>query len=184
MIIVPTLRAGATDIRYRVPSVDVLKGKVIAIFGMGAIGAPVAIELARNGCSQLTVIDHDIVEPGNSIRWPLGATAWGMRKTAALKQHVESEYPGVEVEAIHHAVGIATAAGGNGGDHSVLPPIFRKADTVIDATASSGMSRLLADHCKSAGKPMVSFFGTLSLKGGVVAAYQPRSGCPNCREFA
>ncbi|MER8640674.1 ThiF family adenylyltransferase [Mesorhizobium sp. M1365] len=184
MIIVPTLRAGATDIGARVPSVGILKDKVIAIFGMGAIGAPVAIELARNGCSHLTVIDHDIVEPGNSIRWPLGATAWGMRKTTAVKHHVESEYPSVEVEAIHHTVGIATAADGNGGDHSVLPPIFGKADIVIDATASSGISRLLADHCKSAGKPMISLFGTLSLKGGVVAAYQPKSGCPTCREFA
>ncbi|TIO13391.1 MAG: hypothetical protein E5X86_29490 [Mesorhizobium sp.] len=186
MIIVPTLRAGPTDIGARVPSVGILKDKVIAIFGMGAIGAPVAIELSRNGCSHLTVIDHDIVEPGNSIRWPLGATAWGMRKTTAVKQHVESEYPGVEVEAIHHHVGIATAADGNGGggDHSVLPPIFAKANIVIDATASSGISRLLADHCKSAGKPMISLFGTLSLKGGVVAAYHPKSGCPTCREFS
>ncbi|WP_198032296.1 ThiF family adenylyltransferase [Mesorhizobium sp. LNHC252B00] len=161
-----------------------MKDKVIAIFGMGAIGAPVAIELARNGCSHLTVIDHDIVEPGNSIRWPLGATAWGMRKTTAVKHHVESEYPSVEVEEIHHAVGMAAAADGNGGDHSVLPPIFAKADVVINATASSGISRLLADHCTSAGKPMISLFGTLSLKGGVVAAYQPKSGCPTCREFA
>lgn len=183
MIIVPTLRAGATDIGARAPSVRMLKDKVIAIFGLGAIGAPVAIELARNGCSHLTVIDHDIVEPGNSIRWALGATAWGMRKTAAVKQHVESEYPGVEVEAIDHTVGIANTHG-NGGDHSVLPPIFGKADIVIDATASSGISRLLADHCKGAGKPMISLFGTLSLKGGVVAAYQPKSGCPTCREFA
>ncbi|RWQ13075.1 MULTISPECIES: ThiF family adenylyltransferase [unclassified Mesorhizobium] len=184
VLIIPTYRAGATDIGDRVASVCIFKNKVIAIFGMGAIGAPVAIELARNGCSHLIVIDHDIVEPGNSIRWPLGATAWGMRKTTAVKQHVESEYTGVEVEAIHHHVGMATAADGNGGDHSVLPPIFAKADIVIDATASSGISRLLADHCKSAGKPMISLFGTQSLKGGVVAAYHPKSGCPTCREFA
>ncbi|TGT04031.1 hypothetical protein EN856_36315, partial [Mesorhizobium sp. M8A.F.Ca.ET.213.01.1.1] len=95
VLIIPTYRAGATDIGDRVASVCIFKNKVIAIFGMGAIGAPVAIELALNGCSHLIVIDHDIVEPGNSIRWPLGATAWGMRKTTAVKQHVESEYTGV-----------------------------------------------------------------------------------------
>ncbi|ODA93205.1 hypothetical protein BFX40_10080 [Mesorhizobium sp. SEMIA 3007] len=67
MIIVPTLRAGASDIGARVPSVGILKDKVIAIFGMGAIGAPVAIELARNNCSHLTVINHDIVEPMISL---------------------------------------------------------------------------------------------------------------------
>nr|WP_292537133.1 hypothetical protein [Mesorhizobium sp.] len=97
---------------------------------------------------------------------------------------MESEYPWAEVEAIHHTVGIASTLDGNQGDHSVLPPIFEKADIVIDATASTGISRLLADRCKSTGKPMISLFGTLSLKGGVVAAYQPKSGCPTCREFA
>ncbi|TIR50617.1 MAG: ThiF family adenylyltransferase [Mesorhizobium sp.] len=184
LIIVPTYRAGIDDIGSRVPSVGILKDKTVAVFGLGAIGAPLAMELARNGCRRLTVIDHDVVEPGNSIRWPLGTTAWGVHKTAAIKQYVEAEYPWVEVEAIHHFVGAPTPSDGSAGDHLVLPPIIEKADLVIDATASSGISRLLADRCKKAGKPLISVFGTLSLKGGIVAYYHPTSGCPTCREFA
>jgi hypothetical protein len=184
LIIVPTYRAGVDDIGSRVPSVRVLKDKTVAVFGLGAIGAPLAMELARNGCRKLVVVDYDVVEPGNSIRWPLGTSAWGVRKTAAIKQYVETEYPWIEVEPIPHFVGAPTQSDGSGGDHSVLPSIINKSDLVIDATASSGISRLLADRCKEAGKPLVSVFGTLSLKGGVVAYYHPTSGCPTCREFA
>ncbi|RWO18433.1 MAG: hypothetical protein EOS09_35065 [Mesorhizobium sp.] len=60
--------------------------------------------------------NHDVVEPGNSIRWPLGTTAWGVHKTAAIKQHVEAEYLWVEVEAIHHFVGAPTPSDASGGD--------------------------------------------------------------------
>ncbi|APG87010.1 hypothetical protein SAMCCGM7_pB0295 (plasmid) [Sinorhizobium americanum CCGM7] len=183
LVIIPTYRAGEGDIGSRVPSVGILRNKTVAVFGMGAIGAPVAIELARNGCRQLVVVDHDVVEPGNSIRWPLGATAWGVRKTAAIKQHVEAEYPWTSVESVQHFIGMPSASGGEG-DRSVLPPIIAKADLVIDATASSGISRLLAEFCKKAAKPLISVFGTSSLKGGIVAYYHPTSGCPTCREFA
>ena len=74
-IIVPTYRAGASDLGNRVPGVAHLRNKRIAVFGLGALGAPLAVELARHGCYSVHLIDHDCVEPGNSIRWPLGATA-------------------------------------------------------------------------------------------------------------
>ncbi|RVJ37394.1 MULTISPECIES: ThiF family adenylyltransferase [Sinorhizobium] len=181
--IIPTYRAGEMDVGFRVPSTKILRDRTVAVFGLGAIGAPVAIELARSGCNQLVVVDHDIVEPGNSIRWPLGSTAWGTLKTTAIKQHVEAQYPWVSVESHRHFLGMPTADEGNG-DHSVLPPIIARSDLIIDATASPGISRLLADCCKRAEKPLISVFGTLSLRGGVVAYYHPKSGCPTCREFA
>ncbi|MER9533875.1 ThiF family adenylyltransferase [Mesorhizobium sp. M0309] len=77
----PVFRAGPVDIGWRVPAVAFLKEKRILVVGVGAVGAPVAIELARNGCGTLDLVEHDILEPGNTIRWPLGAAAWGQRKT-------------------------------------------------------------------------------------------------------
>jgi hypothetical protein len=182
--IIPTYRAGLGDIGARVPSVEVLRNRTVALFGLGAIGAPIALELARNGCSHLVTVDHDVVEPGNSIRWPLGTTAWGVRKTNAISRHIEAEYPWTAVEPVHRFVGMIAAPDGSEGDHSVLSSIVSGADIVIDATASTGISRLLADYCKRAEKTLVSAFGTSSLKGGIVALYQPKSGCPTCREFA
>lgn len=73
--VLPTLRAGRADLGARVPAVSVLHGKTVAVVGVGAIGAPVATELARAGCRHLHLVDHDTVEPGNAIRWPLGASA-------------------------------------------------------------------------------------------------------------
>ena len=183
LLIVPTYRAGIEDVGGRVPSVDVLRNKTVTIFGLGAIGAPLVIELARNGCRKIIVLDHDFVEPGNSIRWPLGSSAWGRRKVSVLKEFVEREYPATMVQAVTHHVGAAAVQEGTG-DLDVLPGIIAEADLVVDATASSGVSRLLADLCQRAAKMMVSAYATASLKGGVVAVYHPASGCPTCREFA
>lgn len=183
LLIVPTYRAGIGDVGGRVPSVGVLRNKTVAVFGLGAIGAPLAMELARNGCRKIIVLDHDFVEPGNSIRWPLGSSAWGRRKVSVLKEFVEREYPATIVQAVTHHIGAAAVQEGTG-NLDVLPGIIAEADLVVDATASSGVSRLLADLCQRGAKMMVSAYATASLKGGVVAVYHPASGCPTCREFA
>jgi hypothetical protein len=70
----PTYRAGEADLSTRVPAVRILRDRKVAVVGVGAVGAPLAVELARNGCRKLHLLDHDVVEPGNSIRWPLGGT--------------------------------------------------------------------------------------------------------------
>jgi hypothetical protein len=75
--IIRTLRAGREDRGARAPAAAALAGKTIAVFGLGAIGAPLAVELARNGCGELRLVEPDDVEPGNAVRWPLGARAWG-----------------------------------------------------------------------------------------------------------
>ncbi|HEX8414158.1 MAG TPA: hypothetical protein VF637_09775, partial [Sphingomicrobium sp.] len=50
---IQTFRAGDKDIGGRVPAVEVLRSKSIALLGLGAIGGPLALELARNGCKEL-----------------------------------------------------------------------------------------------------------------------------------
>lgn len=179
--ILPIYRAGAEDLGGRVPSVATLRNHTIAVVGIGAIGAPIVMELARNGCRKIIILDHDIVEPGNSIRWPLGSSSWGRRKTESLKLHVEAEYPHTEVQAIVHVIG---ALNNLSGDNNILPRVIEEATLVIDASASTGVSRFLAHLCQRAGKKMLSVYGTASLKGGVVACYHPMSGCPTCKEYA
>ncbi|RWI85436.1 MAG: hypothetical protein EOR22_31075 [Mesorhizobium sp.] len=181
LTIVPTYRAGKEDIGSRVPGVGALRGKTVAVVGLGGIGGPLALELARNGCSRLMLVDHDVVEPGNSIRWPLGSSAWGSLKAHSLADFIRSEFPWCEPFPEDVFLGAASPPGH--GDDALFAKILGGADLIVDATASSGISRLLAARCRTAGKPLVSVFGTLSLKGGVVAGYHPMSGCPTCREF-
>lgn len=182
--LVRTLRAGSSDLGARVPATDLLKDRKIAIIGLGSLGAPLAIELAKARCEHLIVLDYDRVEPGNSVRWPIGASSWGMKKTTAIEDHVRTEYPWCEVTSHDIYIGCPEGLSGQNPESAVLTEVFRDADLVLDAVASTGVSRVLCHYAQKAGKILLSLYGTQTLEGGVVAVYRPKSGCPNCREYA
>jgi hypothetical protein len=54
---VRTGRVGAADVRLRAPELNGLEARKVALFGLGCIGAPSALALARAGCGELVVID-------------------------------------------------------------------------------------------------------------------------------
>lgn len=180
----PVYRAGPCDIGWRVPSASVLKDKRVVVVGTGAVGAPVAIELARNGCKTLDLVEHDIVEPGNGIRWPLGASAWGHGKGEALRAFLAREYPATATRIHAHFVGGVSQAIGETGDDEVLDALIDRADIVIDGSASQGVTTLLAERCRNAVIPLISLSATPTLEGGAVVRYTRDGGCPNCLEYA
>lgn len=177
--IVRTYRAGAGDIAARASSFHRLRGKKAAVFGLGAIGAPLALELARNGCALLRLVDHDVVEPGNSIRWPLGASAWGASKAGSLEAFIREQYPWTRVDPpVTHNIGVQA------GDDAMLSSVLNGVDIAIDATASYGVSTVLSDYCSDRGIPLITLYASPPVTGGVVARFAPQSGCPTCLEFA
>lgn len=180
----PALRAGAGDLGRRVPAVRTLADRRVLVVGTGAVGAPVAVELARNGCGALRLIEHDRVEPGNTVRWPLGASAWGRDKVDALQEFLSREYPGTAVEAWRHALGQVAPEPDSAGDDEVLDAALDGADLVIDGSASHGVTTLLADRCREAGIPLICLFATPTLEGGVVVRHAGTGGCPTCLEHA
>ncbi|WP_265518720.1 ThiF family adenylyltransferase [Nitratireductor luteus] len=183
LTVIPALRAGADDLGRRVPAVAALKDKRVVVVGAGAVGAPVAIELARNRCATLDIIEHDIVEPGNTVRWPLGASAWAKNKAFALRDFLESEYPGTQVSAHPSFLGFA-GQDGQQRDDDLLDELLPKADLVVDGSASHGVTMLLASRCREAGVPLVSLSATPTLEGGAVVRHAEGGGCPNCLEHA
>lgn len=183
-IIIRTYRAGIKDLGGRVQGVAHLRDKRVAAFGLGALGAPLAIELARNGCRCVHLIDHDCIEPGNSIRWPLGASVWGRDKTSTLCALMEHEYPGTEVICHEHNVGAFTGSNSNGGDEKLFSALMDDVDLVIDATASYGVTTTISDHCRENAIPLVVLFASPTVEGGVVARFDPTDGCPTCLEYA
>ena len=183
--ILPALRAGPEDIGYRVPAVRTLRSKRILVVGTGAVGAPAAIELARNGCDTLHLLEHDVVEPGNTIRWPLGASAWGTPKLDALKGFLNCEYPATEVKTHPHCLGQPGIGSPDmSGDDDILDAILPEVDLVLDGSASHGVTTLLAERCREARVPLISLFATPSLEGGAVVLHGDEGGCPNCLEYA
>lgn len=181
--ILPVYRAGDHDLGYRVPAVEQLHDRCVLIVGVGAVGAPLAVELARNGCHTLHLIEPDIIEPGNSVRWPLGASSWGLPKAQALKQRLETEYPATSVNAYPWQLGqcVPTADDGQG---SKLDELLSAADLVIDASTSHGVVSYLAQRCRDYDRPLISLFAMPNLHGGAVVRHTPIGGCPNCLLWA
>jgi len=181
--IIPVLRAGISDLGVRVPAVQTLAGKTIAVVGTGALGAPIAIELARNGAAKLRLLDHDSVEPGNSVRWPLGASAWGMHKTEALQRHLADNYVNCEVASFPFALG-APAHPDVPSDDKLMQQLLEGVTVVVDASASESVNRLVWQRCQDAGVPLVRLGATPRVKGGTVALHAVGGGCPVCLQYA
>ncbi len=181
--VIKTLRAGKSDLSSRASATATLATKSVALVGTGAIGAPLAIELARGGIRELRLMDHDTVEPGNTVRWPLGSSAWGRLKGQALADFIAREYPATNVTYIHHCLGTYSLQSGTG-DDSAFEQALAGADLVIDATASFGLTSLIQEHSRSRFLPFVSLYATPTVGGGVVALSMPRSGCLVCLEWA
>lgn len=178
--LLPVLRAGLHDVGIRVPAFKLLRQKRIAVFGLGALGAPLVIELARNGCAILHLIEPDIVEPGNSVRWPLGTSAWGLRKADALVDFLKKEFPLARAHAHIHAIGGID----NHSEDDLLDRVLSEVDLIVDATVAWGVTQVLVDRCRERTIPLVQVFATPTLEGGGVVRYTNLGGCPVCYELA
>ena len=68
----------------------------ITVIGAGAIGSAVALNLAKMGCSDITVFDHDDLEPHNAPNQMCRPDRIGKKKVAALADLIR-ELCGVEI---------------------------------------------------------------------------------------
>jgi hypothetical protein len=178
--VVPTYRAGPDDLAHRSPAVARLREQHITVVGLGAIGAPIALELARNGCGGLDLVDHDTVEPGQSVRWPFSAAAWGSKKAKYLAAAIKANHPDTKVTGHVCNLGLPKP----GGDESFLRELLDRSDLIVDASASHAVSGLLAHACRRAGKPFVTVAATPTARAGTILYFAPEGGCPHCVELA
>ena len=57
----------------------------VVCFGLGAIGSPMALALAREGVGKFTLCDPDTLRPGNIIRHALDLLSVGQFKAEAAR---------------------------------------------------------------------------------------------------
>jgi hypothetical protein len=175
-------RWGKDVFQCRIPNLSFLATKKVAIVGLGAIGAPCALELARAGVKQLSVIDSDFVELGTIVRWPFGVPVSGQRKGSVLKQFIEHHYPWTAVlpESVH--IGTAMRLGEGENELTVLERAFNGVDMILDTTAEPGIHYFLSEYARSVKLPFVCASGTGGAAGGLVVSFDPRRhvGCWVC----
>lgn len=181
---VRTARAGQSDLAARMPAVGPLAGKTVALFGLGALGAPVAIDLARAGAGKLILVDHDVVEPSTVRRWPIGWPAFGRSKVEVLKERIALDYPWTEVKAEPMKLG-GSDAPGEPRQGERLARLLDGVDLVFDATAEMGVNHFLSEWARAGGIPYVLANGTPGAWGGMVARFLPGDGsCWMCLRYA
>lgn len=78
-----------------------LKGKHVAVFGVGAVGGYVAEMLARSGVGKLTIVDFDTVDTSNLNRQIIALHSnIGKKKVSEFKKRLEDINPELEVRAV------------------------------------------------------------------------------------
>lgn len=180
-------RFAAEDLFARTPRLRGIETRVAAVVGLGALGAPLVLELARAQIGELRILDHDLVEAGTIVRWPAGIPAIGSGKTAFLEGTIKHQYPRTSCHSFVHRLGTAVEAGlrENRNDFEVLEQMLDGADVVVDASAEIAIQHLLADIAAERALPQIYLSATEGAYGGVVARCLPgETGCWFCLQLA
>lgn len=175
-------RAGPTDLSARVPELAPLRTKSAVIFGLGAIGAPIALDLARAGINELRMVDPDIVEAATTVRWPFGLRAAGHVKVGFIAQFIRENYPHTKVVATTHRVGGMPNIDTSLNDGTLIENLIAGVSLIIDATAEVGVQHFLSDLARERSLNFISVDATSGAWGGSICRIRPKktTGCWTC----
>lgn len=120
----------------------------VAVVGLGALGSFTADMLVRSGIRHLTLVDGDVVMPGNLVRHLVGPEAIGLSKVKAVKQHLAAR--GDIVSANIHVIEGAVESS------EVAVELFAKHDLVVDTAADFSTTALLHVSARAMSKRVIS----------------------------
>lgn len=91
--------------RYLSPAdISRIRALRVGIAGAGGLGSNCAWMLVRSGFADLTIVDHDVVEPSNLNRQFFFARQVGQPKVAALRQNLLDINPEAAITAVQAEV--------------------------------------------------------------------------------
>lgn len=166
-----TAPGDAAALRRRLGQAEVdLRGRSVVIFGLGALGSPLALLLAKSGVGRLRLYDGDRLRPGNVIRHSATLRTVGFRKAHALGMVIRGYCPDATVETEFTCW-----------DPALIDEGIEGADVVVDTTATPSFGLLLADRCNAARKPLVSLVAHQNGRLGRIQVFRPSEDpCPQC----
>jgi adenylyltransferase/sulfurtransferase len=141
------------------------------IFGVGGLGSPAALYLARSGAGEIVVCDPDTVDATNLPRQLLfNDEDIGERKAVVAARRLMNESPQLRV----------TALAGRPEEAEITRHI-ESCDVVLDCTDNLPSRWTINKACRAARKPLVT--GAAIRYEGQVAVFrhdQPESACYEC----
>lgn len=178
--------ASPEDCFKRIPELSPLQNKSIAVFGLGCIGAPSVIEFAKAGTKELHILDFDDIDPASTVRWPLGFSVTGRRKTDVLKEFIENNYPYTKCISYNHRIGSVRSDLHKESDILLMNKLLDDADLIYDATTEIGVNQYFANEANLRRIPYIGLEGTWGGWGGKVFCLRPysKTACWFCYETA
>ncbi|SDT80359.1 ThiF family adenylyltransferase [Actinoplanes derwentensis] len=129
----------------------------VAVVGVGAVGSFVADLLFRHGVQNLTLLDGQLLRPGNLVRHLAGNSWVGYPKTLAVKGKLST----IGLDTTHVEPRHATLT-----TPEQAIALLREHDLVVDASADPRATALLAWASDIAGRPVVSV--CVERHGGII----------------
>lgn len=126
------------------------------VIGMGGLGCAASLGLAKQGVD-LTLVDHDKIDPSNLHRqpWHRGSDV-GRLKAESAADGLRGAFPKLKISPFARAV-----------DHANAVDLFLGHDVVIDATDGVALKFLLSDVSRKTSIPLI-YGGALKLAGQVM----------------
>lgn len=179
-------RLSRRELEIRLPAEVRLSERTVSLSGLGALGADLAVELAKAGVGTLRGLDFDTVEAGTTSRWTVGLTAVGRLKTGYMGQRIPFDYPYTNFEPYPMRIGGSAGEVGlrDRTELDVIDLFLNDSDLLIDATAEIGVQQALAAAAEECGLPQLFVSATEGARGGLVASIDPgQGGCWLCLQL-
>lgn len=143
--------------------------KRILIVGVGGLGVPAALAIARAGVGRLTLLDPDPVELSNLARQVIYRVEdVGGFKVDAARRRLLDRFPNAQVDA--RAVAL---------DESNAHATIAARDFIIDATDNPATKFLINDVCLAENRPF-AYGGVLGLGGQAMTIVPGETACLRC----
>lgn len=151
---------------------DVLAQKHVMIVGLGSGGSQIAVELAKAGVGQFTLVDFDRIDLSNVARHVAGVHDLGRMKTAVMRDIILQKNPAARINLLNIDI-----------DHYLneIAAAVERADLLIAATDNNrsrfNLNALALQHKT----PMLVGRATTRAAGGDVLRVRPYQGpCYSC----
>lgn len=150
---------------------DILEKKHVLIIGLGSFGSQIAVELAKAGVGNFSLIDFDRVELHNIARHICGVNELGRLKTNAVSDAIKLKNPYAKTEKID--IDITT-------NQTLLEEQIKKTDLVICATDNNQSRFLINDSAIRHRKTVLLGRAITRAEGGDVFRLRPEGPCYCC----
>jgi molybdopterin/thiamine biosynthesis adenylyltransferase len=151
---------------------DALADEHVTVVGLGTVGSTVAVELAKSGVGNFTLIDPDRLEIHNVVRHECGVDDLGRSKPHAVADRIRETNPLASVETVPVDV---TEQPGELADH------VADADLVAVCTDTDPSKLVVNRECLAAGVPAV--YGGVyagAMGGDVIRVVPGETPCYDC----